>query len=54
MRTNAIGRNAPDKTTWWKVDFGAVYNIYSINILFKNYDTFGMYVFVFKISDMKF
>uniref|UniRef100_A0A8W8NPB9 EGF-like domain-containing protein n=1 Tax=Magallana gigas TaxID=29159 RepID=A0A8W8NPB9_MAGGI len=26
---------------WWKVDLGGVYNIYSINILFKNYDGSG-------------
>nr|XP_022311762.1 receptor-type tyrosine-protein phosphatase epsilon-like isoform X1 [Crassostrea virginica] len=38
MRTKEIGRNSPDKTVWWKVDLGGVYNIYSVNILFKNYD----------------
>lgn len=38
-----IGRNSPDKTTWWKVDLCRVYNIYSIDILFKNYDGFGMF-----------
>lgn len=43
MRTYEIGRNSPDKTTWWKVDLGRVYNIYSIDILFKNYDSFGMF-----------
>lgn len=43
MRTYEIGRNSPDKTTWWKVDLGIVYNIYSIDILFKNYDGFGMF-----------
>lgn len=32
----------PDRTVWWKVDLGRVYNIYSINILFKNYDNSGM------------
>nr|XP_022311206.1 uncharacterized protein LOC111116503 [Crassostrea virginica] len=35
-RTKEIGRNSPDKTVWWKVDLGGVYNIYSVNILFKN------------------
>lgn len=45
MRTVAIGNNAPDKTTWWKVDLGETLNIYSINILFKNYDNYGMYHF---------
>lgn len=43
MRTYEIGRNSPDKTTWWKLDLGRVYNIYSIDILFKNYDGFGMF-----------
>ncbi|XP_078329596.1 uncharacterized protein LOC111116882 [Crassostrea virginica] len=38
MRTNVIGLNAQDKTVWWKVDLGGVYNIYSVNLLFKNYD----------------
>ena len=43
MRTKDIGPNSPDKTVWWKVDLGGVYNIYSVNILFKNYDGVGMY-----------
>ena len=43
MRTHAIGPNSPDKTVLWKVDLGGVYNIYSVNILFKNYDGEGMY-----------
>uniref|UniRef100_A0A8W8NWT5 Scavenger receptor class F member 2 n=2 Tax=Magallana gigas TaxID=29159 RepID=A0A8W8NWT5_MAGGI len=38
MRTLPIGRNNPQKTVWWKVDLGGVYNIQSINMLFKNYD----------------
>nr|XP_022311210.1 uncharacterized protein LOC111116507 [Crassostrea virginica] len=40
MRTEAIGQGeqVPDKTVWWKVDLGGVYNIHSVNILFKNYD----------------
>lgn len=42
MRTEYIGYNSPDKTAWWKVDLGGVYSIYSINILFKNYDGFGL------------
>lgn len=47
MRTDAIGigSSASRKHTWWKVDLGAVYNIYSIDILFKDYEQFGMYVF---------
>lgn len=47
MRTNAIGFSSPEKVMWWKVDLGRVYNIYSINILFKNYNGYGMY-FVLK------
>lgn len=45
MRTDSIDINGPDKSTWWKVDLGVVYNIHSINILFKNYG-FGMYIHV--------
>ena len=41
MRTNPIGI-AADKTVWWKVDLGGVYNIFSVNILFKYYDGYGM------------
>lgn len=41
MRTEAIGGNSPYNTVWWKVDLGGVYNIYSVNILFKNYDGYG-------------
>lgn len=44
MRTDAIGPNTPHQTTWWRVDLGGVYNIYSIHILFKNYENIGMYV----------
>lgn len=36
--TLKIGSNSPYKTVWWKVDLGGVYSIYSINVLFKNYD----------------
>lgn len=43
MRTKGIGRTSKDKTVWWKVDLGAVYNIYSISILFKHYDGYGVY-----------
>ena len=42
MRTNPIGL-VSDKTVWWKVDLGGVYNIYSVNILFRSYDGLGMY-----------
>ena len=45
MRTNPIGLST-DKTVWWKVDLGGVYNIYSVNILFLSYKDHGMYQFV--------
>ena len=41
MRTDPIGGTSPDDTVWWKVDLGGVYSIYSVNILFKNYDKYG-------------
>ena len=41
MRTDPIGKNSDYYRVWWKVDLGAVYNIYSVNILFKNYDGYG-------------
>ena len=45
MRTEVIGTTSAFKykTIWWKVDLGGVYSIYSVNILFKNYDGLGMY-----------
>lgn len=42
-RTKEIGIISPDKTVWWKVDLGGIFNIYRINILFKNYDGYGVY-----------
>lgn len=46
-RTLEIGFNSRFKTLWWKVDLGAVYNIYSINIQFKNYEDYGKYICTF-------
>lgn len=43
MRTNDIGGTSLYQTMWWKVDLGGVYNIYSINILFKNNDAHGIW-----------
>ena len=43
MRTILIGVNSPEKTVWWRVDLGGVYNIYSVNILFKNYNGYGIF-----------
>ena len=48
MRTEAIGPNSPFQTVWWRVDLGGVYNIYSVNILFKNYDGEGTAVKIIK------
>lgn len=42
MRTLDIGMNSLKKAVWWKVDLGDVYNIHSINIIFKNYNGLGM------------
>ena len=43
MRTEPIGGTSPYKTVRWRVDLGEVYNIYSVNILFKNYYGLGIY-----------
>lgn len=45
MRTEPIGSYFFDSTVWWKVDLGRVYNIYTINIFFRNYEGYGMYLF---------
>ena len=44
-RTKPIGSTSPDKTVWWNVDLGGVYNIYSVNIMFKNYEGYGIFIF---------
>lgn len=49
MRTDPIGRNNPDNTVWWTVDLGAVYNIYMINVLYKNYKDEGVYNDIIKM-----
>lgn len=46
MRIYFIGDNILDKLVWWKVDFGVVYSIYSIIILFKNYNGYGMCFYI--------
>lgn len=52
MRTMiiGIGHGVPDRTVWWKVDLGRVYNIYSIIIMFKNYDSNGVYFYMLFIN----
>lgn len=49
MRTSEIGQNSDYETLWWEVDLQGVYNIYSVDILFKNYgiDLSGKGVFFF-------
>lgn len=37
-----VGIHSEHSTVWWKVDLGGVYNIYSINILFKDYSDQGL------------
>lgn len=45
MRTHPMGFNSPYISVWWKVDLGGIYNIFSISILFKNYDGYGIEFF---------
>ena len=42
MRTHPIGKLCVDKTMWWGVDIDGVFNTYSVNIKFKNYDGYGI------------
>lgn len=44
MRTDQIGLNSRSKTSWWKMDLGEVYNISRKTILFRNYDSYGLYL----------
>lgn len=46
ISTEPIGLTHPNKTVWWKVDHGKVFNIYSINIQFKNYDGKGVQLYI--------
>ena len=48
MRTDQIGGTSPYESVWWKVDLGEVYSIYSVNILFKNYESQGIAVKIIK------
>lgn len=48
MRIVEIGRIFFYKILWWKVDFGGLRNIYSINIMFKNYNGLGDYEIIYK------
>lgn len=46
-KTKDIGGNSKRPTVSWKVDLGAVYNVYSITILFKNYDIYGLWFVIY-------
>ncbi|XP_061170707.1 multiple epidermal growth factor-like domains protein 10 [Saccostrea echinata] len=41
-RNKEIGILSSTHTVWWRVDLGKIYSIYSINVLFKNYDGYEM------------
>lgn len=47
MRTEGIGLKSVFNSAWWKVDLGGIYNIYSVNILFKNYEGHGICLNIF-------
>lgn len=44
MRTEGIGLKSVYHSAWWKVDLGGIYNIYNVNILFKNYEGYGIHL----------
>lgn len=50
MRTRDIGTSSEDKTVWWKVDLGGVYSIYSVVILFRNYDSYSILFFICRLT----
>eukprot|EP00105_Crassostrea_gigas_P037911 XP_019922059.1 PREDICTED: multiple epidermal growth factor-like domains protein 11 isoform X2 [Crassostrea gigas] len=41
-RTEDIGTTSIEKSTWWYVDLGGVYNLYNIRIQFKDYGGYTM------------
>ena len=45
MKTNIIDKNSPENTVWWEVDLGDVFSIYSVSIMFKNYNGEGRYMY---------
>ena len=47
MRTEGIGGNSPEKTVWWEVDLGGVHSIYSVDIVFKSYDGWGIILHIY-------
>lgn len=51
-RTDDIGESSLYNIVWWKVDLGGANSIYSISILFKNYDAydFGKNFFLYSVN----
>lgn len=42
-RTEDIGTTSIEKSTWWYVDLGGIYNLYNIRIQFKDYGGYSKY-----------
>lgn len=40
-RTENLGTGSLYEETWWTVDLGGYYSIYSVNIQFLNYEGYG-------------
>lgn len=40
-RMKEIGITSLDKSTWWYVDLGGIYNVYNIRIQFKDVEGFS-------------
>lgn len=40
-RMKEIGTTSSDKSTWWYVDLGGIYNVYNIRIQFKDFAGFS-------------
>ena len=48
MRTSPIGGTSSYNSVWWRVDLGGVHSIYSVNIMFKNYDGWGIILHIYE------
>lgn len=42
-RMEDIGTTTNDRSTWWYVDLGGIYNLHNIRIQFKDYDGYSKY-----------
>lgn len=47
MKMNDIGGSFLCSIVWWKVDFGRIYSINSVNIFFKNYVGYGIEFYLY-------